>query len=126
MGVYDILPGGQQVECWWRRLMNVKYNQAVLPLGKSICDYSITLREGGYANVDGCTFMSVTKEPMFPNIIFDKWGNKITKIEEGYLFSKYYKDSQAGHRFTLSYNWKEGDEAMEEENETPEAHTKEF
>ena len=72
MGVYDILPGGQQVKCWWCDMRKVNIGDKVLPV-RGLESYSIALREGGFANVFGCVLMSVTEVAMLPDIV-DKWG----------------------------------------------------
>lgn len=72
MGVYDILPGGQQVKCWWSEMREIKFGQAVSPVGDQTA-YSIILKEGGYANVTNCKLISITDKPIHRQI-FDKWG----------------------------------------------------
>ena len=88
MGVYDILPDGQQVKCWERLMREVNYGGKV-PSVAGEATYSIALREGGYANIVNCKFISITDKPISPNV-FDKWGFPIElgKIPSSYFFEK--------------------------------------
>lgn len=89
MGVYDSLPGGQQVKCWWCDMRLVKIGDAVPELD---CErsYSIALREGGYANVLDCTLVSIadTQECDF-DPVFDKYGDPFDPTWEGSLGESY-------------------------------------
>jgi hypothetical protein len=72
MGVYDILPYGIQVKCWNCEMKTFQFDDEVPPIdGKE--HYSIKLEEGGYANINFCSFESITGQPENP-IVFDKWG----------------------------------------------------
>lgn len=92
MGVYDTLPGGQQVKCWWCVMKDVKYGDVVPSLERET-NYSIALREGGYANITDLKFISITSKPIHQKI-FDKWGDPFDEKEsrgimkEGYLFKR--------------------------------------
>ncbi|MBA7671689.1 hypothetical protein ES703_79849 [subsurface metagenome] len=83
MGTYDILPGNQRVECWWREMRDVPYRCEV-PKVRSESTYSIALREGGFANVIGCEFINISDKPI--SKVFDKWGFAMDKRPSGYLF----------------------------------------
>ena len=75
MGVYDILPEGQQVKCWWCEGREVKIGDKVLP-ARGLDSYSVALQEGGFANVFKNTLMSVTEVAMMPDVV-DKWGAEV-------------------------------------------------
>ena len=77
MGVYDILPGGQQVKCWWCDMRRVRIGDEVLP-ARGLESYSIELQEGGYANVYKLRLMSVTEVATMKDVV-DKWGAEICK-----------------------------------------------
>lgn len=83
MGIYDILPGNQQIKCWWRKMRHVSYGSEV-PKVQGESTYSIALREGGFANVIDCQFVNISDKPI--SKIFDKWGFAMDKIPSGYLF----------------------------------------
>ena len=72
MGVYDILPGGQQVKCWWCDLKKVKIGDEVPPV-RGLESYSIALQEGGFANVFKLSLMSITNFQMLHTVV-DIWG----------------------------------------------------
>ena len=87
MGVYDILPGGQQVKCWNNEMEDIFFGD-IVPRVNGEITYSIALREGGYANVTNCEFISITRKSLH-SLVFDKWGNLIDSIDElqtDYLF----------------------------------------
>jgi len=77
VGVYDILPAGQQVKVWWCDMRDVKIGDKVLP-ARGLDTYSIALQEGGYANVFKNTLVSVTEVAMMAAVV-DKWGGEIEK-----------------------------------------------
>ena len=60
MGVYDVLPGGQQVKLWWCDLRKVEIGDEVLP-ARGLDSYSVALQEGGYANVFDLVWMKCKK-----------------------------------------------------------------
>ena len=78
MGVYDILPDGQQVKLWWCDMRKVEIGDEVLP-ARGLESYSIALEEGGYANVFKLRLMSITEVPMIPDVA-DKWGAEIEEV----------------------------------------------
>jgi len=80
MGVYDILPKGQQVKCWWSEMRDVNFGDQV-PNISGESNYSIALREGGYANVTDCRLVSVTEKPLH-STLFDKYGDPIENLSE--------------------------------------------
>ncbi len=80
MGIYDILPAGQQVKCWWCDMRDVKIGDEVLPV-RGLESYSIALQEGGFANVFKNTLMSVTEVAMISDIV-DKWGAEVILKEK--------------------------------------------
>jgi len=80
MGVYDVLPGGQQVKCWASELEIVEFGDGVMSIDGEET-YSIALREGGYANIEKCILMSITKKPEFEPLL-DKYGNPIEDEKE--------------------------------------------
>lgn len=52
--------------------------------------YSIALREGGYANVVSCKFISITDKPLSWRVL-DKWGALVAdpeKIPDSYFLEK--------------------------------------
>jgi len=75
MGVYDMLPAGQQVKCWWCEGREVKIGDEVLPV-RGLDSYSVALQEGGFANVFKLQLMSVTEVAMMPDVV-DKWGAEV-------------------------------------------------
>lgn len=75
MGVYDILPDGQQVKCWWCDMRKVKIGDEVLST-RGLESYSIELQESGYANVYKLALMSVTEVAMLHAIV-DIWGAEV-------------------------------------------------
>ena len=75
MGVYDILPAGQQVKCWWCDMRDVKIGDKVLP-ARGLYNYSVALEEGGFANVFKLQLMSVTGVATMPDVV-DKWGAEV-------------------------------------------------
>lgn len=88
MGVYDILPGAQQVKCWWSEMRDVNFGDQVpgihakgIQQNEVILTYSIALREGGYANVTDCRLISVTQKPLH-STLFDKYGEQIEDLSE--------------------------------------------
>ena len=77
MGVYDILPDGQQVKLWWCDLRKVEIGDEVKAV-RGLRSYSVALQEGGFANVFKLTLMSVTEVAMMHATV-DKWGAEICK-----------------------------------------------
>lgn len=75
MGVYDMLPAGQQVKCWWCEGREVKIGDKVLPV-RGLDSYSVALQEGGFANVFRNTLSSVTEVAMMKDVV-DKWGAEV-------------------------------------------------
>ena len=84
MSTHDILPGKQEVECWWREMRNIPYGSEV-PRVKGEFTYSIALREGGFAEIVNCKFVGIFPKSSVVKV-FDKWGFAMDKIPEGYLF----------------------------------------
>lgn len=74
MGCYEILPGGQQVKCWWNRCMRVSVDDIVPQVGGE-SSYCIVLREGGYAIVIDSKFVGVWDTPCANYPLFDKYGD---------------------------------------------------
>jgi len=80
--VYDILPNGQQVKCWWNEMRSVSFGDEV-PMVGGRDTYSVSLRvwrgdhfveDMEFANVSGGRFVSITSEPLFE--VFDKFGEE--------------------------------------------------
>ncbi len=97
MGVYDILPGGQQVKVWWCDLRKVKIGDEVLA-ARGLDSYSIALEEGRYANVFDLTLMSVTEVPMIPDVV-DIWGAEVENANKELLC----KVCNSWHALELKY-----------------------
>jgi len=80
VGVYDMLPKGSQVKCWYNDMRTVQKGDRVPVLGKE--GYVVLLREGGYVSVnfDGVVQKIVEgRKPYYPEdfpgiACFDKWG----------------------------------------------------
>lgn len=97
MGLYDELPGGVQVKCWWSDLHHIVPGNEVLAID-GIKDYDIALVEGGFAVVYSCIFKDITKYIEVESVearaaslgwtmvfipkrpLFDKWGNQIKEL----------------------------------------------
>lgn len=84
MSPHDILPGKQEVKCWWCKMQNVPYGSEV-PRIQGESTYAIALREGGFAEVINCKFVGIFSKPSVVKV-FDKWGFAMDKIPSGYLF----------------------------------------
>jgi len=92
MGCYEILPGGQQVKCWWNQLKRIDYGDTVPELNGN-SSYCIVLREGGYAIVVDCKFVGVWDTPCANYPLFDKYGAIWTGEFNG-LFGEDYSDGR--------------------------------
>ena len=83
MGMFDSLPRGSQVKCWFNMLVVLKVGDSVPTL---YTDYVVLLREGGYVRVKDGTITKIVENlgrkyyypKDFPNLpCIDKWGKAI-------------------------------------------------
>lgn len=88
MSLYDILPGGQQVKCWWEEMWHVQFGD-IVPAIYDEPTYSIALREGGFANVIDGIFNSITENPA-SDMILDAWGDPFDELTKGTFGEDYY------------------------------------
>lgn len=90
MGMYDELPNGAQVKCWWNELRRVKRGDEV-PALDGLTTYQIALIEGDYAQVQDGRFLRISKSPRHRTPIYDKWGDPMPEMYPGYLMKDWEK-----------------------------------
>jgi len=104
MGVYDSLPNGSQVKCFYNELRDLKVGDEVPYLDPDTSSYVVLLREGGFAKVIGGKIVEIVEDevPRYPKdfpdfTCIDKWANIIETDEDlegtGLLGENYYWNS---------------------------------
>lgn len=83
MSLYDILPEGSQVKCWWSEMKGVKEKDGV-PTIAGYSSYIVLLREGGAVVVKDCTVIYIIESVYHEDggliervPVFDKYGNEV-------------------------------------------------
>lgn len=105
MSSYDEIKVGKkrgQVKLWENAMLTYEKGDDVPLIPGENPNFSIAMREGGYINIKNGKVQNWTKNPKFPDNIFDKWGASFEPNEshgmlgEPYFFDQIQKEGKDG------------------------------